>query len=374
MQLKTKQFQELTATILTAVDNEAAHLELVTKGAELRLNITNKVYYVSAKFPLETPEVFRAVVDAAPFLNLISKITTDTFNLSIKDNYVLIKHGKSSYKAPMIFENESLVSLTPIIINNSLVDMPISCEILKSILNVNGREVQKGKFIEVKELQKLYYIDETGCFTFTTGACLNSFTLEKPVKLLLTDQLVRLFRLFKEDVYFNYGKDPLADGSLQTKVSFETSDIYLASILNCDDKLLADVQRPCAATKSYVTAAYPNHLVLSVSELSNAIARLTSFTKDKLQDIHSIPAKVTFDSAEMTITDQLENSEVVSIENGSYTDATEQYSMLLNLADIKGILETCKVDHITLNCGNHKSIVINRGTINNLVPELTEAE
>lgn len=49
-------------------------------------------------------EDFNAVVDASLFLNLIAGITTDTFNLSIKGNTVVVKAGKSTYKLNMIYE------------------------------------------------------------------------------------------------------------------------------------------------------------------------------------------------------------------------------------------------------------------------------
>jgi hypothetical protein len=47
--------------------------------------------------------------------------------------------------------------------------------------------------------------------------------------------------------------------------------------------------------------------------------------------------------------------------------------MNINLFDIKLVLDSCKVDHITLNCGNHRSVVITRGTVANLIPEVRKA-
>jgi hypothetical protein len=130
------------------------------------------------------------------------------------------------------------MSLPVIKISNKTIEMPISFDILDSILNVNSKELAKVKKIEVNELQKMYYIDETGCFTFTTGACLNSFTLEKPVKLLLNEKIVKLFKLFKEDVLFSLGQDPLPNGTTRTKITLETADTYLAAIITSDDLLI----------------------------------------------------------------------------------------------------------------------------------------
>jgi DNA polymerase III sliding clamp (beta) subunit (PCNA family) len=369
MLINTKEFKEVASAILLAVDENAANLELAAKDANLRLNVTNREYYVSKIFHLSEAEEFHAVVDAQLFLGLISGITTETFELSIKDNVVLIKAGKSKYKAPMIYENDSLAALTPITVKNVTVSMGFPKDVMQSILNVNSKELLKVKNLDVNPLQKLYYIDETGCFTFTTGATVNKFVLEKPIKLLLNDKIVKLFRLFQTNATLYYGVDASADGSAQTKIVISTADTYLSAVINADDVLLNDIQRPCAAAKSYIDETYANHLVVSSTELSAAVARLMLFTKNRVanQNMRHIPATVAFTETEMSITDALDNTEVVGIEAGSYVDSA--YSMVINLADLKLVLDSCKNEHITINCGNHRSIIINRGAITNLLPE-----
>lgn len=373
MILKTKEFKEATNKILLALDSDksASNLEIVAKGQALYLNVTNKEFYVSVKFALSEEVTFRAVVDASVFLTLISGLTTDEFSLDTKDTTVVIKAGKSSYKIAMIYENEALMTLPTIYIDNKTVEMPIKNDILQSILNINSKEIQKGKnLININELQKLYYVDETGCFTFTTGATLNKFELEKPVKLLLNDRIVKLFRLFKDDVQFSLGQDKLSDGRVRTKVVFETPDTYVAAIINCDDILLSKVQGPCTATKRFISEAYAHSLVLSVNALSAAVSRLLLFTKTSIDkaNMSQVKVDVTITPDEFIIKDSLGNSESVPVENGSFV--SDGYEMALNLSDLKLVLESCKNEHITLNCGNHRSIVITRGNVNNLIPEM----
>lgn len=369
MKLKTQVFQEACKTILLAVDNTTANLELIVKDDKLLLNVTNKESYVSIKYQLEQPEVFHAVVNASLFLNLISGITTSEFSLTIVGNTVVVKAGKSSYKLAMIYENDSLMSLPEIKISNITVEMPISEDILKSIVNVNSKELLKVKNVDVNELQKLYYIDETGCFTFTSGACLNSFTLEKPIKLLLNDRIVKLFKLFKQDVHFTFGYDTLPNGALQAKAVFETPDTYLGAIIINDDVLISKVQGPCIATKNFIAEQYPIKAVLSVPEMSAAISRLMMFAKNSVvkNNMMYVYATVDFGQDEITISDKLGNSEVVTIQNGSYIG--NAYSMNINLSDIKLVLDACKDQYITLNCGNNRSVILHRGNISNLIPE-----
>lgn len=379
MILKTRTFQEAANKILLAVsvDKSSANLELAAKDNALFLRVTNREYYVAVKFDLEELTDFRAVVDANLFLNLISGINTEDFELTINDTNVVVKAGKSTYKLAMIYENDSLMKLPVIKLNPDQVtiEMSVDFEILMSILNVNGREIQKAKKVDVSELQRYYYIDETGCFTFTTGACINSFTLEKPIKLLLTDKVVKLFKLFNSSVWLSYGHLVNSDNSLQPIVVFQTEDVYVATRLLSDETCVHKVKAPCDAMKNLVKEPYDHNLVLSATDLSAAIARLLMFYKNSSAkaDLSFVPATMEFTNTEITIADSTgENTEVITIENGSSTPGG--YSMGINLIDLKAVLDSCKNEHITMNCGNHKSIIINRGPISNVIAETRAKE
>lgn len=371
MLIKTKDFKNAAKSIVLAssLDKNATNLELNAKNNTLYLNVTNREYFVSVKFALESSEEFRAVVDAPLFLNLIAGITTETVDLSIKSNVVHVKAGKSNYKVPMIYENTDIMTLPVITIQNKTVEMPISIDILRSISEVNSKEIDKGAKLDINELQKLYYIDETGCFTFTTSACLNKFTLEKPVKMLLNDRIVKLFKLFNEDVNFTFGNDVLPDGTIQSKIILQSDNIYVAAIILSDDTLIKKVQVPCEATKRFINTDYTNKLVVSTSKLNDAIKRLMLFTKNSVDsaDMANMPAKLTFVGNDIIIKDFQDNQEVVEIESGSTIE--EGYALGINLADIKLVLDSCKEQTITFNCGNHRSVVMNRGNISNLIPE-----
>jgi hypothetical protein len=127
--------------------------------------------------------------------------------------------------------------------------------------------------------------------------------------------------------------------------------------------------------KKLVKENYDHNLVLSASDLSSAIGRLLMFHKNSSAkaDLSFVPATVDFSNTELTITDVSgENKEVITIENGSSTPGG--YSMGVNLIDLKSVLDSCKNEHVTMNCGNKKSIIINRGTISNVIAETRTKE
>ena len=373
MVINTKDFAEVATKIREAVglDSAAVNLEVKAKGTSLFLNVTNREFYVSVKYELAEASDFAATVNATLFLDLVSQITSDTFNLDIDGNALVVSSGKSKYKLPMIYENESLMALPIIKITNKTVEMPISYEILESILTVNSKEIAKVKNLATNPLQRMYYLDETGCFTFTTGACANTFSLEKPVKLLLTEKLVKLFKLFKEDVIFSLGQDPTSNGTVRTKITLETPSVYLAAIITSDDDQISKAQNKCIQVKRFLEDQYENHIVLSAKEVSAAINRLMLYTKNSIDkpNMLEIITNITVNSDELVIQDKFGNTEAVTVENGSYVEGTYQFSV--NAVDIKSITDSCKSDHVTLNCGtNSRALVFSRDNISNLVPKV----
>ena len=168
----------------------------------------------------------------------------------------------------------------------------------------------------------------------------------------------------------SYGHNVNADNSLQPIVVFQTEDIYVATRLLNDDACIHKIKAPCDAMKNLVKEVYDHNLVLSATDLSAAIARLLMFYKNSSAkaDLSFVPAMVTFDTTELKVADMSgDNQEVITIENGSTTPGG--YSMGVNLIDLKAVLDSCKNEHITINCGNKKSIIICRGNISNVIAE-----
>ena len=157
----SQKFQEICSTILAATDSAEIStltetLELKVENKVLYLNVTNGEYYASVKFDLESDEQFHAAVNANLFLKLIAAVTTEDIELQAMSNYVLVK-ANGTYKIPMIFEGDKLLSLPKIEVKNPTVSMKVSGSVLESILNYNSKELSRLGF-KYEDVLK----DETG--------------------------------------------------------------------------------------------------------------------------------------------------------------------------------------------------------------------
>lgn len=371
MIISTKQFQEICKTVLGATDSSSLStltetLQLKTVGNILYLNVTNKEYFASVKFTLDHEEEFNASVNATLFLKLIAAITSENIELSLSDTNLNIK-ANGNYKLPLIFDGDHLMEVPEITIENKTVEMNVSSSILQTIVNYNSKQLSMGSV--AKPVQKMFYIDNEGCITFTSGACVNNFMLEKPIKLLLKPELVGLFKLFKDDlVQFTLGYDPLSETIIQTKVTFETPSIKLTAITGCNDALLEQV--PVNAIRGRANKDYPNKVVLNVSAITEAINRLLLFSAGYGSKENIKPYSLfNFIEDKVIINDtKQENVEVLNYQNG--TILSEPYQMKLDLNDFKKVLEGCTEQYVTLNFGDHKACVIARNAIKNVIQEI----
>lgn len=370
MIIKTKDFKEVCSTILSAIDsNELSTLtetlELESKNKVLKLSVTNGEYFVTVNFNLDSEEELHASVNANLFLKLINAVTSEDITLTMKDNYLEVK-ANGTYKIPYIYEDDKMLTLPEITISNPTLDMKVSGDVLGSILDYNSKELLRGTIS--RPVQKMYYVDEKGCLTFTTGACVNYFELEKPIKVLFNNRLVKLFKLFKNKMTnFTLGYDTIDETLTQTKVQFKTDNITLTAITGCTDDLLKSV--PVSAIRGRAEFEYPYNVVLSTIELEDAVNRLLLFSAGYGNIKNLKPySQFVFNNNQVTIYDSnKENSEILTFKNS--TSVNEEYTMTLDLADLKLILDTISDDYITLSFGNHQAAVIKRQSISNIVPE-----
>ena len=367
--IRIEEIQQACGKILTAVDSNSLSvltetLQIKTENKKMYISVTNREYLAKVKIDITEDVEFLATVNANLFLKLVSQITTDTIELSVVDSTLILK-GNGVYKLPLIFDGEKLLELPEIEIDNPTVEFDVDSNALLSLIQYNSKELTKGQ--PSHPMQKMYYVDEKGAITFIFGACVNSFTLEKPVKMLLNDRLVKLFKLFKgEKVHFTMGMDALTDDIIQTKVRFETPEVTITSILSCDDTMLKTF--PVDSIRGRANATYPYSIKVNKDQFLQTINRLLLFSSaNSAKDIIKPISEFKFEKDHVVVFDTRgENKEEVWYSNSTIEDSYDTY---LDLNDLKVTLETCVDPYVTLEFGDTQAVVVTHGNIKNVIPE-----
>mgnify|MGYP004660736605 FL=1 len=367
--IRIEEIQQACGKILAAVDSNSLSvltetLQIKTENKKMYISVTNREYLAKVKIDIPEDVEFLATVNANLFLKLVSQITTDTIELSVVDSTLILK-GNGVYKLPLIFDGEKLLELPEIDIDNPTVEFDVDSNALLSLIQYNSKELTKGQ--PSHPMQKMYYVDEKGAITFIFGACVNSFTLEKPVKMLLNDRLVKLFKLFKgEKVHFTMGMDALTDDIIQTKVRFETPEVTITSILSCDDTMLKTF--PVDSIRGRANATYPHSIKVNKDQFLQTINRLLLFSSaNSAKDIIKPISEFKFEKDHVVVFDTRgENKEEVWYSNSTIEDSYDTY---LDLNDLKVTLETCVDPYVTLEFGDTQAVVVTHGNIKNVIPE-----
>lgn len=374
MILKTDILQDSCTKILNAIsksklDDLRDILEIQVVNNILYLNVTNREYYVSVKTQLDELLNFHASVNATTFLKLVEQFTAEDIELNTSVNSLKIKSGPSSYKLPLIYDNTEIMTLPKIDINNVTTSFIINSSNLHSILAYNSKEIAKKSF--GSPVQQMYYIDNEGCITFTSSACVNKFKTDKPFKILINDTIVKLFKLFDKDTDVNVDIGFDVDGNnFQTKLKLYTNNINITTILNNDDKLINSI--PVDSIRAKADAIYTRRIVVNRTELLSALNRLLTVNQTAIVKLNFLP------STRMQLTDQLSsdvndyteyNCEEVGYLNGSNITIDSNYECLISADSLKNTLLNCDEKTLTIECGNKQSIVVKRVNIINIIPE-----
>ena len=364
MVFNLKEFKEVCSKILTAVDSSDGSritdtLSVNVEDGNLYLSVTNREYFTKVKMEVGDVGNFKASVNAGLFLRLVSSLTSENIELSVVDNYLKVD-ADGTFKIPLIYDGEELLEVPEIKIFNKTNEFDIQTENLLNILVYNSKEANKKANTAV---QKMYYLDEEGCITFTSGACVNKFHLDGTLRVLLTAKVVRLFKLFTSDtVHFEIGYDELDNGFVQSKVLFTNGSVTVSAVTPSDVGLVDTV--PAALIRKTAFNTYDYSVNLNKDAILNAIKRFLIFTKDVTRCIITLD----FSNTSLSIRDDAGNEEKINYDNND--NVTCDYSMRLFAEDLRLTLESVSDKFVIFNFGDHRAVVIAKGNIYNVVPEV----
>ena len=354
--------------LLSSKDNSmvTSSLELYTENDILYLVVTNNETSIKGWLDVGECVPFKATVNANLFITLISKLTTETVEFDISDTYLKII-GNGEYKLSLIYTNDGLMELPEIAITNVKDKVTIKTELLKSILHYNSKELMK-KCEVVSPVQTMYYLDNKGCITFTSGACVNNFTLDVGFKVVLNDRLVKLFKIFdEEEVELEFGEDK-NNSVTQNKLRLSTDSIELCSLINSDENLVAKI--PVDMIRNKVLSDYNYSVKIHRMCLLEALDRISLFVQNGLNSY----GRFEFSSDKVSIkvvNNDRSNVETIFYQN-NIDNMVDTYTALFDLFDFKTLVSGCKKEYITFKFGNVESAVVIENDVYNILPECFE--
>lgn len=374
MQINTTTLKTMCSKLLNALDTDSSSalsdtVELRIENKVLSLMVAGDDYRVKTKASIDNDGTFRTVVNADVFLKLVGQTTTDTVDLVINDTILTIT-GNGEYKLPMVYAGDKLIEFPDFSIQNETNSFSVSKDVLASIVEYNTKELAKGT--AMTPIQKMYYVDKEGCITFTSGACVNKFSLSEDVSFLLQGKTVKLFKLFlsgDDKVEIKLGKDTV-DGITVDKITVSDSMTELISTMITNPDVLTMV--PKDTIRGMLDNEYTYSVSLSKQTLLGIINRLTLFTPTTL---YAQPwGYFEFGAKQVKIFDKNKHNVEVLPYVGTVLDIDEgsEQTVLLDMADVKSAIERMKTDTFTFKFGNSKAVVINQGNISNIIPECTD--
>lgn len=352
-------FSKTTDVQYTKFDKNANTLEIVAKGSTLQFIVGNPEYVQKLSLDnIDSKSDFDVSIDSSIFFNLLSKTTTETIELSVKDKNLYFV-GNGTFIIPVIYVDTEMYHVTDIPLENVTISTSISYEILESIITYNAKQFERDMGVDA--IQKLYYFDNKGAITFNSGAVVCQFDLADNIKLLLKPVVSNLFRNFKlsksDSIEMKLGHRLI--GNVTYPVLFMKDNLYSLTVVCPMESLINNY--PVEKIRERVTKDLGHEVVLNVSNLADCLDRFKIFTSGIIfMEMTSIGVKIYSGS----------NEETVLYENQIHLDDT--YKLSVNLDYFYSVLKTLPYKFMKLRFGDHQSLTTITQNIYHVIPECEE--
>ena len=247
-------------------------IEFNSDGSILKIKMSDGEYELIYK--IDSDEEFKCTISSELFLDLIPRITSETLEFEVKDEYLLVS-GSGTYKFPAILTSDKVSAFNDLNIESVTSTWSIDGNILNSIFVNNSKQIQLHSPNDLSFIQKLYYVDREGAITFTSGACVNEFDFGSDIKLLLSSQAIKFFALTKgKQVDISFGYNNVANNN-QPRILFSTPIMEALYILPFNDFTISQV--PVKAIRDRAHTNYSEQISMDYNQIKSIIDRLELF-------------------------------------------------------------------------------------------------
>lgn len=304
-------------------------------------------------------EFKEVAVSAETFVNMLLSMTSDEINIFIegeKGSQNVVVKGDGTFVFATVYD----IIVPNIHMKREDDERVLTIEQIKNILTFNKSVVDSEYALDIK--QKQYYFTKDNCFTFSSGACSTPLNFEDDFDLILSNDVINLFKIFNDNVdkvFITIG----VDDEDQKIIIANCDDISFITHVAITDSLKDII--PINAIRERLEKEYDTYFDISVKSFLSTLNRIKLINKE--QGLPVVLIKVNSDSIEVSDVNEASAKEIVSC-TGAFD---EEYSMKLELNQLYNIINSYSTDTIRIAYGDNTSILITdeEKTIRNIMPE-----
>ena len=265
LKLKTLKLQEMVSKAIKGASNNkmipiTGLMAIVLKKGVLTLITTDATNTLKVMEKDIEGDDFYVVVQANIFSKLVSKITTETITLTLKENSLEVK-GNGTYSIELPLDEEGqLIKFPEYKFDTKVEKSEINLSTVKVLLNAN-----KAALAQTMEIPCLtgYYFDDKVLTTDTFKVCSTDIKVF-PDKVLLPAELMELLALMDEE--------KITVQVSGNKILFTTNNVtvYGTQLDGIEDY-------PAEAIQAYLDQEFTSMCKLPKSALLNVLDRLSLF-------------------------------------------------------------------------------------------------
>lgn len=358
MKISTERFKSAVSKSIKGAGNNnlipiTSMLGIKSDSGNIMLSTTdgtNNLVVIIDKVQVE--EDFDITVQAEVFGKLIAKITSDSVDLQIKDNVLIVK-ANGTYKIPLVSDEDGLVVFPIIPTNIDDKALTVKLTTLQNIYNIN--RLSLATTFENPFLTG-YWVGDMVISTDANVICLNDIdAIGTANGMLINPQMVSLLTLnTQEDIEMQ------TDGK---NLVFKTSDVIVTG-----PQLAGVNDYPVDAVKGYLGEAFPSMCKVPKALLISALDRLALFIEP--YDMNG--AYFTFGRQGINI----KSKKSSSVEVISYTESKDFKSFIccVDIPMLKTQLEAYPEDVVTLWYGLDNAIKLTSGKVTQVISLLEDEE
>lgn len=367
MKVNTQIFKKACQDISLAVDKKgfsiySGALSINADSDELiYLSTTDREIYMSLGIPAVGAANFKATIQTDKFFQLISKLTTEEIELEV-DNLNLKIKANGEYKVPLLYTQEgTLLELPEITLNNITQTAILKSQALKNILLNNSREVLVDK-VAAGQPQSYYYLDNNCAITYNTGVCYYKLLNESAFRILLSQKVVNLFKIFSqddEDVELNISIECDENNTEIIKGNFIFKNAVKIAFYAPNSSIINKI--PLDRINNMISLDYQATMKVNKQTLLGAIDRSMIFAEsDFCYGILDFNQVLTLQSYDAT------SREIITPEE---LDNQITYSLAINLKRLRAAIVNSS-DDLYISYGDSRTLKIKSGDVVDIIPRI----